>query len=252
MCLFWPCLSVWSLQVGVFSHSAPCDGPSVLQLLCCPGAFLFDQGVGGEEGAGLHTLRGSVSGCGRGAGTSMPAGWHHQDGVQGDSLDVPLWRCEYTQHQLLLENSFVGLFPPHKSSPDPCFSLPDFPRFSPSEEQWNREESPSVNPEGNTYLPEFRCHLSHQLFCKNVLCIPVLSALLWIMTILILRLIKMSDESKTACPCALSIVDKMCLNTRCSPPVCHLIKKQSGWFEDNHLLFTQRCKREIGTDSRVA
>ncbi|TMS17260.1 39S ribosomal protein L18, mitochondrial [Larimichthys crocea] len=58
--------------------------------LSCLGARLFNQGVGGEEGAGVHKLRGSVSGCGRSAGTSMQAGRHHEDGVQGDSLDVPL------------------------------------------------------------------------------------------------------------------------------------------------------------------
>ncbi len=47
-----------------------------------------------------------------------------------------------------------------------------FHRFSLSGQQWKREESPSVSPEGNTSIPEFRCHLSHLLFCKKVLCIP--------------------------------------------------------------------------------
>ena len=102
------CFCLWSFQVGINSHPAPCDGRSVLLQLSCPGALLFDQGVGVKEGAGHHKLRGSVSSGGRRAGTKMSAGWHHQDGVQGNSLDVPLWSCEYIQ--LMLENYCMLFF----------------------------------------------------------------------------------------------------------------------------------------------
>lgn len=92
------CLSF--LQVGVFTFTAPRDRTGLLQRLSSPCAFLFDQGVGVEEGAGFHTLCGGLSGCGRSAGASMHAGWHYQDGVQGNSLDVPLWCCECMDHNL--------------------------------------------------------------------------------------------------------------------------------------------------------
>lgn len=139
-----------SPQVGVFSHSEACDGRSVLPQFLCPGALLFNQGVGSEEGARLHKLCGGVSSGWRGAGTSMPAGGHHQDGVQGDTLDIPLRRCEFMQYQQLLGHWY------------PCHHLLHahllnflFHRFSLSGQRWKQEESPSVNPEGNTLGREF-------------------------------------------------------------------------------------------------
>lgn len=93
-------------QVGVFSYPASCDSTSVLQQLCCSGAFLFNQGVGNQKGAGFYNVRGSMSGCGWGACTSMPAGRHHQDGVQSDSLDIPFWCCECNSMKLFLYHFF--------------------------------------------------------------------------------------------------------------------------------------------------
>lgn len=103
----WLLFCYTSFQIGVFSHSALRDGTGVLQQFSCPGAVLFNQRVGTEERAGFHKMCGSMSSCRRGAGTAMPAGRHHQDGVQGNSLDVPLWRCESSHNNNDL-NSFLS------------------------------------------------------------------------------------------------------------------------------------------------
>ena len=92
-----------SFQVDVLSQPTPRDSTGVLQQLSCSSAFLLNQRVGREEGAGFHKLCGSMSGCGGGAGASMPASRHHKDGVQGNSLDIPLRCCEYMQEELVDE-----------------------------------------------------------------------------------------------------------------------------------------------------
>lgn len=120
-----------SFQIGVFSHSALRDGTGVLQQFSCPSAVLFNQRVGTEEGAGFHKMCGSMSSCRRGAGTAMSAGGHHQDGVQGNSLDVPLRRCESSHNNDL--NSFLFLFS-HFLLRNHCF-FKLFHRFSLLEKQ---------------------------------------------------------------------------------------------------------------------
>lgn len=200
-------------QVGVFSHPAPCDSRGVLQHLTCAGAFLLDQGVGGEEGAGFHLLRGSMSGCGRGACTPLPAGRHHQDGLQGDSLDVPLRRCS-----ILQDSNERG-----RNNP-----------------QWTQTE---IHRDMTLWFICLICYV-------QMSSIPH-SALLWIITLLILRkLIAVKGnikrmERRFACPCV-SHLDKMFLNRSGSPLLCYLNKKQAGWFESSHLFFTHSacCKRE--------
>ena len=165
------CLSLSCIQVGVYSNQEPCDGQRVLQQLSCPGAHLFHQRVGAEEGSALHRLRGGVPGCGRGAGTPLPSGRHHQDVVQGHSLDLPLWRCEYKQISCCLKMYLdVCFYPFSHHQLDGHLSLMFvFHRFSLSGQHWKREESPSVNPGGNTSATEFKNHLSR--FVK-MSCIP--------------------------------------------------------------------------------
>lgn len=138
-------------QVGVFSYPASCDSRSVLQQLCYSSSFLLNQGVGDKEGAGYYKLRGSMSGCGWGACTSMPAGWHHQDGVPGDSLDVPFWCCEYKQYEVISIKPFLS------SRHHLLHIYVLFHRFSLSGQPWKKEESSSANLGGNILGLEFSC-----------------------------------------------------------------------------------------------
>lgn len=144
-----------SPQAGVLSHQPLCNSTRVLQLLFCARVDVLHQRVGAEERAAFHKVCGSVSGCGRGAGTAMPSGRHHQDGVHCHSLGAPLWRREYRQAWITV-GQVVFLFL--------CFMLGDhfptflsfFYRFRLSGKQWKTEESYSVNPEENTPRRELK------------------------------------------------------------------------------------------------
>lgn len=165
----WLLFCYTSFQIGVFSHSALRDGTGVLQQFSCPGAVLFNQRVGTEEGAGFHKMCGSVSSCRRGAGTAMPAGGHHQDGVQGNSLDVPLRCCESSHNN---NNSFFSLFS-HFLLLNYCF-FKLFHRFSLLEKRWKMEESSSANLEGSMLRREFRGLLSNLMSCELSFLFPSL------------------------------------------------------------------------------
>lgn len=61
-------------------------------------------------------------------------------------------------------------FPLHHLLHVDLFPIFLFHRFSLSGQQWKKEESPSVNPEGSTSGPKFRCHIC--CFVKNVVYNP--------------------------------------------------------------------------------
>lgn len=166
-------------QVGVFSYPASRDSTSVLQQLCCPGAFLFNKGMGDKEGAGFYKLCGSVSGCGRGACTSMPAGWNHQDGVQGDSVDVPFWCCECMLHEVIVVNHLVfsyaiTCFTFIFSSTGSVFQSSNERRRN--HPQWTEKE----------ICRDLNVDVIYNIWCfvKISTYTPIMSALFWIITVL--------------------------------------------------------------------
>jgi len=204
-----------SFQVEILSQPTPCDCRSVLQQLSCPGAFLFHQRVGSEEGVGFHTLRGSVSGCGGGAGTSMSTGWHHQDGVQGYSLDIPFRCCEYRQQRwtefviflyctclIFISTSLAG------SGFQGCNER------GRSHSQWTQEE---ICRDLNFGWIRHTCCFDK---CPLNPLFPILS----LVAVWLFRLPRL-QWATTSRKHVLCFVDKASLKLSCSYPVCHLIKR---------------------------